>query len=386
MTLEPAARIRNVQSPVIPLVGEWIAAHPGTISLGQGVVHYAPPASVVEAVAAASAEIRIGKYGAVKGSVELLAKIREKVTKENSLQLDEAEVACTAGANMAFMNAVQAICDVGDEIILLSPYYFNHEMAIEIAGCRATIVPTDDECQIDLVALTSAITPRTRAIVTVSPNNPTGAVYPTSVQEHVNRLCADRGLFHISDEAYEYFQYEGSHFSPGSLPGADRHTISLFSLSKSYGMAGWRVGYMVYPRCLDASIKKIQDTNLICPPIISQVAGLAAMQVGADWVRKQNAGFREVRDMVLSELAALGERVRVPTPSGALYVLVDTQTQGSDLDLVQSLIREFGVATMPGSTFGIHDRCVLRVAFGALQKDVVSEGIGRLVRGLGELL
>src|SRR6185369_4150103 len=121
------------------------------------------------------------------------------------------------GGNLAFMNAVLAITDPGDEIILQAPYYFNHEMAIAMAGCRAVLVSTDENYQLQPDVICRAITPKTKAVVTVSPNNPTGAVYPQKALTQVNKICADAGIYHISDEAYESFTYDGAeHFSPAS--------------------------------------------------------------------------------------------------------------------------------------------------------------------------
>jgi len=276
---------------------------------------------------------------------------------------------------------------VDDEIILLSPYFFNHEMAVELAGCRPVIVSTDADCQLDLAAIESAITPRTRAVVTVSPSNPTGAVYSRESLAAVNTLCKTRGVYHISDEAYEYFVYGGQqHFSAASLPNIDEHTISLFTLSKAYGMAGWRCGYMVIPEHLEVAVTKIQDTNLVCPPIINQIAATVAMKAGAAWCSERIAGFEQVRDMVLSELLPLGNRCRVPKPDGAFYALMHLDTDKSDLEIVEALIRQFGIAVMPGVTFGVEKGCSLRIAYGALDAETVAEGMGRLTRGLDALL
>src|SRR5258706_8114174 len=121
---------------------------------------------------------------------------------------------------MAFMNAVLAITDPGDEVILQTPYYFNHEMAVTMAGCRPVLVPTNDHFQLQLDRIVEAITPRTRAISTISPNNPTGAVYSEVSLREVNRLCRERGLYHIHDEAYEYFVYESSEVSANRLKPA----------------------------------------------------------------------------------------------------------------------------------------------------------------------
>jgi aspartate/methionine/tyrosine aminotransferase len=382
-------RMLRVQAPMIPVVGEMIKRHPGTISLGQGVVHYGPPPAVGEAAArAATADARVHRYALAFGLDSLIEAIRVKLANENHVEVGESRrIAVTAGSNMGFVNAALAIADPGDEIILLTPFYFNHEMAIDIAGCRTVTVATDDQYQPRLDAIEAAITPRTRAVVTISPNNPTGAVYPESTLRAINSLCKNRDLYHIADEAYEYFTYgDAKHFSPPSITGSEQHTIGLYSLSKAYGMAGWRVGYMVIPAHLEESIKKIQDTNLICPPILNQLAAEAALSAGRKWCQERIRPFAGVRDLVLGELAKLGDRLRVPIPGGAFYALMKVNSPRKDMELVESLIRNYAVAVMPGSTFAAGDGCYLRIAYGALDRDTVAEGMGRLVRGLQALL
>ena len=244
---------------------------------------YGPPPEVMAAVRAFGSALADHRYGPVEGLPDLVSAVEAKLAHENGIVVRPASrVLVTAGGNQAFVNAVLAVTDPGDEVILPAPYYFNHEMAIVIAGAVPIGVATDREYQLDVDAIAAAITARTRAVVTVSPNNPTGAVYPEEALRAVNALCRDRGIFHIHDEAYEYFTYAPArHFSPGSLPDAAGHTLSLYSLSKAYGMASWRVGYMVVPEVLAEAINKIQDTLLICPPAASQRAALAALAVGA---------------------------------------------------------------------------------------------------------
>ena len=150
-------------------------------------------------------------------------------------------------------------------------------------------------------------------------------------------------------------------------------------------MAGWRVGYMVVPAHLEGAVTKVQDTNLICPPIVTQVAATAALGAGRAWADRQIADFPAVRDLVMDELATLGGRVHVPAPGGALYALLRVHTDRSDMDLVETLIRDHGVAVLPGGTFGTTNGCYLRVAYGALAPATVAEGMGRLVRGLQAL-
>ena len=377
----------GVQPPVIPLIHELIAEYPGTISLGQGVVHYGPPPSALEAAAAFSSvpaeqSLQSHRYGNVAGTPELKGLLQTKLAAENGIELrDERELLVSAGANMAFVNAVLAVADPDDEIVLLAPFFFNHEMAVVTAGCRPVIVATDQRHHPIIEDIDRAITERTRAVVTVSPNNPSGAVYPQATLERVNRLCASRGVFHIHDEAYEYFTYNTPHFSPGSLDSARDHTISLFSLSKSYGFAGWRVGYMVMPAELYDAVAKIQDTILICPPLISQAAAVGALQAGQAYCMRQRAQTETVRSHALEALRELGDLVAAPQAEGAFYLLLRVNSDIEPMDLTRRLVQRHRVAVLPGTAFGMQG-CYLRVSYGALASTDTAEGVGRLVTGI----
>ncbi len=377
-------RMQAVQTPIIPVVAELIRRHPGTISLGQGVVHYGPPRQAIDAIETMLADPQNHKYHGVEGIAPLVQALGQKLTTENGIPIGQGNrVVVTAGGNMAFFNALLAIADPGDEIILFSPYYFNHEMAVAMLNCRAVVVPLDAEFQIDFDALQSAITPRTRAIVTISPNNPSGAVYPRQTLEAVNELCRKLGIYHISDEAYEYFIYEGAqHFSPASLTDAVQHTISLYSFSKAYGFASWRIGYMVIPESLAVAVRKAQDTILICPPVVSQYAALGALAAPPEYRRANLARVAEVRHLVLEELDAVRSFCTIPPALGAFYFLLRVNIPLDAMDVVERLVREFGVAVIPGTTFGIDNGCYLRVAYGALERDTIATGVGRLARGL----
>jgi aspartate/methionine/tyrosine aminotransferase len=377
-----------VQAPIVPIVGRWVRETPGAISLGQGMVAYGPPPAVLDAARAFGGDPDDHRYGPVEGEPALLEAIERKLAAENGIVVrPESRVVVTAGGNMAFVNAVLAIADPGDEIVLLRPFYFNHEMAIEMAGCRAVAVQTTMGHQPDLDAIAAALTARTRAIVTVSPNNPTGAVYPAAALSAISALCASRGLFHVHDEAYEYFTYEGvAHVSPGSLPGAAPHTISLFSLSKAYGFASWRIGYMVVPEGLFEAVNKIQDTNLICPALVSQRAAEAALAVGAGHARAHLPGLAATRAALFDALAALGPRCAAPRTQGAFYAFVRLDTNIDPLVLTERLIREHGVAVIPGTAFGVTEGCTFRVSYGALDAATLTEGIGRLTSGLQAVL
>ena len=387
-TVRFPTRMDAVQTPIVPVIGGIIRQVPGTISLGQGVVHYGPPQAALDAVRGALSDASTHEYQDGAGLPALLERLAIKLSEENGIDVSRgSRIMVTAGANMAFMHAVLAITAPGDEIILNVPFYFNHEMAIEMAGCTTVRVATDARYQPRLDALRAAITDRTRAIVTVTPNNPSGAVFSEESLREINTLCRERGICHIADEVYEYFTYGAArHISSGALPHAEGHTIAIYSLSKAYGFAGWRIGYMTYPEHLAAAMAKVQDTILVCPPVASQVAAIAALEVGRGYCAPHVRELASIRDIVFAELSALAPLVRVPAADGAFYVLLEVDTGQDPMIIAERLIREHKVAVIPGPAFGMIDGCYFRVAYGALQKATVAEGIGRLVGGLRAIL
>lgn len=380
-------RIRAVQDPIIPIVGEWTRNNPGTISLGQGMVAYGPPPAALEKIQHSLQQTANHRYGPAQGSTQLRQGIEAKLLSDNRIDCNRGyQVVVTAGSNMAFLNAIMAITDPGDEIILPLPYYFNQEMAITMADCTAITVPTDSAYQLDIAAIRRAISDKTRAVVTISPNNPTGAVYSKQALQNVNQLCKDFNLYHISDEAYEYFTYGGArHYSPAAFDDAEQHTISLYSLSKAYGFAGWRIGYMVVPEALYPAILKVQDTNLICPPMISQSAALGCLETGKDYCKTQLQQIEKTRNTVINLLQSASNLVETQVTGGAFYLLLNVDTDADDLMLVQKLITDFKVAAIPGSAFGLTNGCHLRIAYAMLDEAAAEAGITRLIDGLQSL-
>ena len=372
---------------MVPMVTAWSAATPGTISLGQGMVGYGPPAAALARIGELAADPAVHRYLPDPGLPELRRAFATKLRCENGIDVDfEQRVVVTAGSNQAFLQALLCICDPGDEVILPRPYYFNHEMAIRLRGCEVVCVDTDADYLPRADAISAAITPRTRAVVTVSPNNPTGAVYPGELLGEINRLCVERDIYHLSDEAYEYFTYAGAeHFSPGSL-GNHANTISCFSLSKAYGYAGWRIGFIVVPEHLFSDLIKIQDTNAICAPAISQVLAVELLATGRGYCDEQRRAIERVREATLTELATIADLVTVPPAVGALYFFIRVNTDMAAVELAERLVREHRVAVIPGETFGMNNGCYLRVSYGAVDLETARRGLGRLAAGLRELV
>lgn len=382
------SRMQSVQSPIIPIVGELIKNSPGTISLGQGVVNYSPPPEAIEFLSKFLSDPTNHLYKAVTGIPEILTVLKTKLSNFNGIEINQENcIVVTAGSNMAFMNAILAITSPGDEIILNTPYYFNHEMAITMAGCHPILVATDAHYQIVPEAIAQAITAKTRAVVTISPNNPTGVIYSENALKQVNQICREKGIYHISDEAYEYFTYDGvKHISPGAFPNSNQHTISLYSLSKAYGFASWRIGYMVIPQHLLEAVKKVQDTILICPPVISQYAAVGALQAKEEYLYDRIGAIAQVRQLVLNSLQQLQELCTITPANGAFYFFLNVHTDMDAFELVKQLIQKYQIAVIPGTTFGIENGCYLRIAYGALQPDTVKTGMNRLVKGLQEII
>ncbi|MBD2414043.1 aspartate aminotransferase [Nostoc calcicola FACHB-389] len=382
------SRMQAIQSPIIPVVGELIKNSPGTISLGQGVVYYSPPPEVADFLLKFFAEPRNHLYKSVEGIPPLVTALAGKLQGFNGIEINgENCIVVTAGSNMGFMNAILAITNPGDEIILNTPYYFNHEMAIAMAGCHPVLVETDENYQLRNEAIAQAITPKTKAVVTISPNNPTGVIYSEATLRQINEICRTHSIYHISDEAYEYFTYDGAkHISPAGFAGSNKYTISLYSLSKAYGFASWRIGYMVIPQHLLVAVKKVQDTILICPPVISQYAALGALQAKKEYLKENIAVITQVRQLVIDSLNRLQGLCTITPANGAFYFFLKVHTQMDAFELVKRLIQEYKVAVIPGTTFGIENGCYLRVAYGALQQETAKEGIQRLVQGLQNIV
>ena len=372
-----------VQTPIIPVVADLIRRHSGTISLGQGVVYYEPPPQVEKHIAEFFRTADSHKYKPVAGLPALVNAFTEKLQAENNITVrPEQTIFITAGSNLAFASAILAITDPGDEVILQTPYYFNHEMAITMANARPVLVPTLPNYQLDLPAIRRAINPKTKAIVTISPNNPTGAVYPEGDLREVNFLCSKFGLYHIHDEAYEYFIYDGAkHFSPASISGSADYTISLFSLSKAYGFASWRVGIGVFPVSMISAINKVLDTLQICAPVISQYAALGALEAGLKYCHEKQTEIIAVRKMFLQAFASLGDLIEVPEARGAFYFLIKPRTTAPPMQIVEQLIKDHGIAIIPGEAFGLTTPA-LRISYGALTRETAAEGLRRLTEGL----
>lgn len=380
------SRTLGINPPAIYDLLSRYEAGDDVISFGQGFPFFGPPKEVEDGLRGAMQGGGWFKYSSDTGIPELREAISRKLARENGIDASpEANIIVTAGSNQGFLNALASITDTGSEVILLSPYYFNHEMAVRMLGCRPVVVPTDERYQPDIAGIEDAISERTAAIVTVSPNNPTGAVYPRGSLEAIGELCSDRGLFHISDEAYEYFTFDGEgHFSPGSAyPDS---TISLFTFSKSFGIAGLRVGFMVFPARVHGEVIKVQDTAMICAPVLSQLGARSALELGREFVGRHMPALEGLRELCFDRLSAMEPLVDTPRTAGAFYFMSRVNVDMDDVKLAGRLIQEHRVLTIPGSAFGLSGGTPhLRISYGNVDLETARKGMERLSRGITEL-
>jgi aspartate/methionine/tyrosine aminotransferase len=379
----PGRTQRVQEAPIVKLIADSNVPN-DAVDLGQGVPFYGPPK---EAILAATGVLdkELGfRYSPDAGIVSLREAIVEKLASENGAEVDSGKnIMVTAGANQAFANTILCITRPGDHVLVLSPYYFNHVMAIQLAGCKPVIIDTDGDYQPLVECIGEKITKRAKAVVLVSPNNPTGAVYSRDAIKEVGALCAENNLYLITDETYEHFVYDDTEFvSALALDRGVQHTISLFSFSKSYGMSGYRIGYAVFPASIYDEMLKVQDTLTICAPSVLQVAAEAAMKLGAAYPKQFIPRIEKVRRVFIERLGRLGS-AEMPITKGSYYFLLRLRTRKSDWGIAKRLIEKHGVITIPGEVFGTRYPA-LRVAYANVDEGMAEKGISRLEKGLQE--
>lgn len=356
------------------------------ISLGLGDPDFATPAHIVAAAKRAMAAGRCDRATHPAGLPELRAAIARKVARENGIVAHpETEITVTTGGQEALYIVVQALLDPGDEILVPDPRYSSYDAAIGRAGGVIVPVPT---CEADAFALDPAeverrITPRTKAILLVTPGNPTAAVFAPDCLRRIAAIATARDLVVIADEIYEKFVWDGAeHLSIGSLPGMRERTITLYGFSKTYAMTGWRLGYLIAPPPLTAAIRALKALVSLSAPAVSQWAGLAALTGPQDCVAQFRAAYDARRRAVLPALDAIG--LTYGHPYGTFYIFVNIASTGVPaFALAKRLLEEERVLLFPGTGFGPAWGDYVR--FSLLQPlPVLMEAIarlGRVVRG-----
>jgi aminotransferase len=350
------------------------------VDLGQAIPNFPPSPKALEAARQALAEPDTHVYSPDAGLLSLRQALCAALAREHNLQADpEREVLITAGANQAVLLALLSLLDPGDRVLLPGPYFFNHEMAVRIAGGVPVEVPLDPATgfQVRLEDLRPHLD-GARAVILCSPNNPTGTVYEPGELARIARELAARGIVLLTDETYRHLVYgDAVHFSPGSLPEARDHVITIGSFSKSYSLTGWRIGYMVAPAPFVEEAIKVQDTMVICAAVVAQKAALGALGEPPKFIASRCAALDRRRRLLAQHLAAIPGLHWRPT-AGAFFAFVRVEGCTDSLRLAMDILDQAHVVTIPGSLFGPSGEGYLRLSYGSVEEDELEEACGRL--------
>ena len=356
-----------VPASIFARLREVLATYRGdVIPLQIGDTYLPPPALLHELEWAAHVHEDLYAYGNAAGWGPLIDAIVDKAARKNGLSLTAANVQVTCGATHALSCTLQALCDPGDELILLTP----HWPLIRGIAIGRGVVPVE----VAYSELASAITPKTTAIYFATPNNPDGTMLARDELATILSIASQHDLWILADEVYEDYGYDAEHVSIASLPGAPARTVSVFSFAKSYAQAGMRVGYAFAPEHVVASLKKLVNHSVYNVPVPMQRAALAALTSGASFLADARALYRAARDRARARLQA-----PAACPPGGSYLWVDFRPwAGNDCMPVLEACAAKGVLLAPGSAFGDACHGFARLCYTGVPPARLDEGIDRI--------
>ncbi len=363
---------------------------PGAASLTWGLPSFRTPEHIRHAVAAAlDDDPDIGKYTLPDGLPQLRAAAAEAHRAATGVTVDpDRNVTITAGNMEGVKTLLCAILDPGDEVIVTDPGFASHFIQIGLLGAKAVFWRLDEArgWALDLEALPALVTARSKAILLVSPSNPTGRIFTRYELMAVGRLAAERGLLVILDDPYGHFTYENRerYFNLSSVPELADHVAYLFTFSKCHAMSGWRLGYGVLPEWLKREILKVHDATMICAPRISQVAGLAALSGEQEHLGEFERILARRRELICARLDALPHVFDYVKPEGAYYVFPRIRAEHRDsYEFAIRLLEQAKVVVTPGSAFGPAGEHHVRMAF-CMDEQVIEAAFDRLEAHFGQ--
>ena len=385
LTLEITAKAKKMKAEGISVIG-----------FGAGEPDFNTPEYIINS-AKKALDIGFTKYTPASGTVELKKAICDKFLRDNGLKYEQNQIVISSGAKSSLYHAICAIIDDGDEVILPSPYWLTYPELIKLAGGSVVYVKADEKSGYKITAsqFEKAITPKTKALILNSPNNPTGAVYSKEEICAIAKVCEEKGIYVISDEIYEKLIYAGEkHFSiAGVSDYMKEHTIIINGMSKTYSMTGWRIGYLAAPAKIASAISSMQSHTTSNACSISQYASTEALTSpeGDKFIANMQEIFDTRRKFMIDFLKDVQGIICIE-PKGAFYVFVDVSSfygktfegkviNGS-LDFADCALK-MGVALIPGVAFG-DDNCI-RLSY-AISIEDIKEGLTRFKDFIGKLL
>lgn len=327
-------------------------------------------------------------YTSNYGIIELRKAIVEKLEKDNGLKYDVGEIMVTAGLAEGIFVALLGLLDEGDEVLVPSPVWLNYVHISKMAGATPVFygIKEENDFQIDIDELRSKITPKTKMLVLISPNNPTGGVLSASMLEEVAKVAVEHDLLVLSDEIYEKIVFDGvKHVSVATFPGMKERTIVMNGFSKIYSMTGWRLGYVAAPKELISILVRAHQYNAASASSISQWAGVEALENSDEAVAAMQAEYQRRKDFIVPAINAIPHLSCVP-PKGSFYIFVNIKELGiSSEEAAFYFLEECGVSTIPGTTFGEEGEGYIRVSFAASYESLV-EAADRFRKGVERLM
>jgi aspartate/methionine/tyrosine aminotransferase len=363
----------------------------GAINLAQGFPDFPAPEEIKRAAQQAIAD-DVNQYAITWGATSLRQAIARQMKQWQEIAVDpEREVVVCCGSTEAMIATLLAVCNRGDEVVVFEPFYENYGPDSVLSGARPRFVSlrppstAKNEWTFDPQELREAFQHHTKAIILNTPNNPTGKVFTRSELELIRDLCVEYNVLAITDEIYEHILYDGAaHISIASLDGMRDRTITINGLSKSYSVTGWRVGWAVAPAAITNAIRKVHDFLTVGAPAPLQEAGAVALSLPSSYYRELAERYREKRDHLIPALEKAG--FRCYRPRGAYYVMTDISEFGfkSDVEFAAYLVKDVGIACVPGSSFYKHAKDgAQQVRFAFCKKPETLDEAGRRLEKIG---
>ena len=390
MAVKIAARMDRMAPSGIRKVNEKALAMERA---GEKVLHFEigrpdfdTPDYIKKAACQALAEGKV-HYTSNFGLMELRQAIADKLNRENGVDYKASEVLVTVGLSEAVFAVLATILEEGDEILVPDPVWLNYINVPNLLGATAVTYGLKEETgfQLDLEELRAKITPKTRAVVIVTPNNPTGGVLAEDMLKDLAEIAVSNDLMVISDEVYERLVYDGArHISIASLPGMKERTFTMNGMSKAYAMDGWRLGYVAAPEEYILAMNKFHQHNTTCAPNFVQVAAIAALTQEGDEVREMVKEYQRRRDYAVQAINAI-HGLSCQCPKGAFYIFINCKSLGmTSSDLSAYLLENAKIALVPGDVFGPGGEGYLRMSFANSYENVV-EGCEHLRQAVEQL-
>ncbi len=329
------------------------------------------------------------KYTAVGGALDIKQAIIDRHAAEFGTSYTTAECIATIGGKHVLFNYTQALINPGDEVIIPVPYWVTYKDIVNYAGGKCVFVPTDEKEGFRLTAamIEQHITPRTRMVIINSPGNPSGAVLETEEFERLYHITSKLGIFLLTDECYSHFLYDSRPYSVASIPNSKRTVLVAGTVSKTYAMTGWRIGYGLAPEPIVVAMTKLQSHSTSNPTSIAQKAAVEALSGPQDSVRQMLAEYHRRRDFVVTRLRQI-PGVECSMPAGAFYAYPNVREAlnrtgiATPLEFAGRLLNEASVAVVPGEAFGTEDH--VRISYAASMQDL-ERGLDRIDRFLAQL-